>query len=143
MTGGDRCFEVVQANIRERLSLEPKGCDEEEGWSETALGWADPHPKSGGSQLPGSAEREGGALSRERGREQRASYWGTHGEGHPEGSFPGLCGHFGTPEAGRAGLSKASHGQTQPLEVRVVRDRASVHQAADDWPSRMRSWPVL
>lgn len=35
-----------QANIRERLSLEPKGCDEEDGWSqEAALGWADPHPK--------------------------------------------------------------------------------------------------
>ena len=78
-----------------------------------------------------------------KGGEQRACYWGTHGELHPEGSFPGLRGHFGTPEAGRAGLSKASHGQTQPLEVRVLRDRASLHQVADDRPSRMRSWPVL
>lgn len=67
MTGGDRCLEVVQANFRERLSLEPKGCDEEKGWPETALGWADLHPESGGSWLPGSAGREGGAPSQERG----------------------------------------------------------------------------
>lgn len=52
MTGGDRCFKVIQANIWVRLSLEPKGCDEEEGWSEMALGWADPHPKSGGLIAP-------------------------------------------------------------------------------------------
>lgn len=38
VTGGDRVFEVVQANIRERLSLEPKGCDEEEGWSRDGPG---------------------------------------------------------------------------------------------------------
>lgn len=52
MTGGDRCLEVVQANFQERLSLEPKDCDEEESWSETALGWADPHSKSRGLTAP-------------------------------------------------------------------------------------------
>ena len=52
MTGRDRCLEVVQANFQERLSLEPKGCDEEKGWPETALGWADLHPESGGLMAP-------------------------------------------------------------------------------------------
>lgn len=68
MTGGDRCVsKVVQANIRERLSLEPKGCDEEEGWSETALGWADLHPKSGLTAPRQRLRGRGGAPSRKGG----------------------------------------------------------------------------
>lgn len=45
-------MEVVQANFRERLSLEPKDCDEEKGWPEIALGWVDLHPESGGLMAP-------------------------------------------------------------------------------------------
>lgn len=45
-------MEVIQANFRERLSLEPKDCDEEKGWPETALGWVDLHPESEGLMAP-------------------------------------------------------------------------------------------
>ena len=62
-------MEVVQANFQERLSLEPKDCDEEESWSETALGWADPHSKSRGLTAP-RQRWEGGRSPGNRGWER-------------------------------------------------------------------------
>lgn len=57
-------MEVIQANVRERLSVEQKGCVEEESWSEMALGGPDSHPELGrayGSGMGGGAPpREGG-----------------------------------------------------------------------------------
>lgn len=40
-------MEVIQANVRERLSVEQKGCVEEEIWSEMGLGGPDSHPELG------------------------------------------------------------------------------------------------
>lgn len=88
-----------------------------------------------------AALRGGGAPSRGRGGSREPATGGHMVRGTRRVCFPGLCGRGTQAEQSRAqqGLTDEDPASGGP----GFRDRASVHQAADDWPSRMRSWPVL